>query len=294
MLNWGLVAIAVLAGVTKGYSGKKTSNVTAHFYDAVYINVVRFGICALLGGVICLIWSGASSLKTTDGLWVALISGFAQGAFVTTWLLAVRTGAYTMLDAFLTAGILVPTVLCRFLYDEPIRPLQWLGFVILLGAVCMLCSYNNSIKQKLTPKRVGMLVLCSASSGVVDLTQRIMNHSYPEIPAAAYQFYAYLFAMLFLAVLMVLIRPKATKLVSVKKFGWHLVIMAVCLFINSYSKQYAAKGIPAVAMYSVCQGGGLILSAVMAAVFFHEPLKKQSVIGLLLIFAAMQLITFAG
>ena len=294
MLNWGLVAIAVLAGVTKGYSGKKTSGMTEHFHDAVYINAVRFGICSLLGGIICLLQGGASSLKSVDGLWVALISGFAQGAFATTWLLAVRTGAYTMLDAFLTAGILIPTVLCRFLYDEPIRPLQWLGFMILLGAVCILCSYNNSIKQKLTRKGVGLLVACSASSGVVDLAQRVMNHSYPGMAAATYQFYAYLFAMLFLVGLTVLIKPKAAKPVSVKKIGWHLVVMAVCLFINSYSKQYAAKRIPAVAMYSVCQGGGLILSAVMAAVFFHEPLKKRSVIGMLFIFAAMLLITFAG
>ena len=109
-------------------------------------------MCALLGGGICLVQGGVLSLKPTMGLWVALISGLAQAAFSTTWLLAVRTGAYTMLDAFLTAGILIPTVFCRLFYQEPIFPLQWLGFAVLPGAVCLMCSYNNSIKKKLTVK----------------------------------------------------------------------------------------------------------------------------------------------
>lgn len=294
MLSWGLVAIAVLAGVTKGYCGKKTSGLATYFHDAVYVNAVRFGMCALLGCSICLLQDGISTLKPVTGLWVALISGLAQAAFSTTWLLAVRTGAYTMLDAFLTAGILIPTVFCRIFYQEPIFPLQWMGFAVLVGAVCLMCSYNNSIKQKLTVKSVGLLIACSASGGVVDLAQKVMNHSYPEVSAATYQCYTYLFAMAMLAVLTVVIRPKGTKLVSVRKCGWQLGVMAVCLFVNSYSKLFAARKLPAVAMYSVCQGGGLILSALMAAVFFHEPVKKRSGLAMILIFAAMLLITFAG
>ena len=293
MLSWSMVAIAVLAGATKGYCGKKTSGVAEHVHDAVYISAVRFGLCALLGGVIALMQGGLGAFAKVDGIWLALISGLAQAIFTTTWLLAVRTGAYVMLDAFLTAGILIPTLLCRFLFDEAILPLQWLGFAILLCAVFVMCSYNNSIKQKLNLKSIGLLLLCTASSGIMDFTQKALNYQYPQTPVAAFQFYAYVFAMLILSVVVLCAKPAGQKPVSVKKFGWALVIMAICLFINTYCKQLAAAQIPAVAMYSVCQGGGLILSVLMSAVFFHEPVKKRSIIGVILIFVGMLLITFA-
>ena len=294
MLSWSMVALAVLAGATKGYCGKKTSGAAEHVHDAVYISAVRFGLCALLGGIIALVQNGAWVFAEVDGVWLAFVSGLAQAVFTTTWLLAVRTGAYIMLDAFLTAGILIPTLLCRFLFNEAILPLQWLGFAILLCAVLLMCSYNNSIKQKLTLKSVGLLLICTASSGIMDFTQKVLNYQYPQTPVAAFQFYAYVFAMLILAVVVLFAKPAKEKPVSVKKFGWPLVIMAICLFINTYCKQLAAAWIPAVAMYSVCQGGGLILSVLMAAVLFHEPLKKRSVIGVVLIFTGMLLITFAG
>ena len=152
MLSWSMVVLAVLAGATKGYCGKKTSSAAEHVHDAVYISAVRFGLCALLGGIIALIQSGLCVFAKVNGIWLALVSGFAQAMFTTTWLLAVRTGAYVMLDAFLTAGVLIPTLLCRILFHEAILPLQWLGFAILLCAVLVMCSYNNSIKQKLTLK----------------------------------------------------------------------------------------------------------------------------------------------
>ena len=294
MLSWSMVAIAVLAGAAKGYCGKKTSSVAEHVHDAVYISAVRFGLCALLGGLIALMQSGLGAFAKVEGIWLTVIAGLAQAMFTTTWLLAVRTGAYVMLDAFLTAGILIPTLLCRFLFNEAILPLQWLGFAILLCAVLVMCSYNNSIKKKLNLKSIGLLLLCAVSSGIVDFTQKALNYQYPQTPVAAFQFYTYVFAMLILAAVVLFVKPAGQKPVSIKNFGWPLVIMAICLFINTYCKQLAAAKISAVALYSACQGGGLILSVLMSAVCFREPVKKRSIIGIILIFAGMLLITFVG
>ena len=293
-MSWLLLALAAFAGVTKGYCGKKTSAVTAHLHDAVYVGVVRFGMCALLGGVICIVQGGVSVLGRVDGLWVAVVSGVAQAAFATTWLLAVRTGAYVMLDAFLTAGILLPSVLCHVLYDERIKPLQWLGFAVLIGAVCLMCSYSNSIKKrKLTPWTLLLLLACSASCGMVDFLQKVLSHNYPNDSVAAFNFYAYAAAMLASAVVVPFVRPKGAKPVAVGKFAWYLAVMAACLFLNSYFKFLAARHIDAAIMYPVCQGSGLVLSALMAAVMFREPVKKRSIVGLILVFGAMMLITFA-
>lgn len=293
-MSWLLLALAALAGAAKGYCGKKTSGVTEHLHDAVFVGVVRFAVCVLLGGLICVAQGGLSSLNRTEGLWVAALSGVAQAAFATTWLLAVRTGAYVMLDAFLTAGILIPSVLCQVLYDERIKHLQWIGFAVLIGAVCLMCSYNNSIKKnKLTPCALVLLVACSASSAIVDFLQKVLSHNYPGQSAAVFNFYTYLFAALTLAAVFLIFKPKGEQPPAVGRFAGYLGVMAACLFLNSYFKILAARQISAAVMYPVCQGLGLTLSALMAAIFFKEPVKKRSVVGLILVFGAMMLITFA-
>lgn len=292
-MSYLFLAIVLFSGTAKGYCGKKTSNFANHLYDAAYINAIRFAICALISGVLCVAQGGFSALLNFDGLWVAALSGVLQAAFVTTWLLAVRTGAYTMLDAFLTAGILIPSLLSHFAYGEHIKPVQWIGFVLLILAVIIMCSYNNSIKKKITFGALMLLIACSASSGVENFTQKILKYAYPEVLPSTYSFYSYLFAMLSLAVVFLIVKPKNEKPCSVKNFGIYLIIMAVCLFLNTYFKTLAAQGLDASIMYPICQGGALVLSSAMAAIMFKEPIKKRSVLGIIMIFTALMIITFA-
>ena len=293
MNGWLWVALAMATGLTKGYCGKKTSGKATHAHDAVYITTVRFGICALIGAAVCAVGEGFGSLLNPEGLWIALLAGISQAVFAATWLIAVRTGAYTMLDAFLAAGVLVLSLLCHLLYGEPILPLQWAGFAVLIGAVCILCSYNNRIKGKLTVRSLGLLLVCTTAGGVLDFTRKMLNYHCPQASPAVFNFYTYLFAFVAVGIAFLVMKPKGQKPLAVRSFGGYLTVMAVCLFLNAYFKTLAAGELPAAVMYPVCQGGGLLLSGIMAAVCFREPLKKRSVLGLLLVFISLMMITFA-
>jgi len=72
--------------------------------------------------------------------------------------------------------------------------------------------------------------------------------------------------------------------------GASILIMSVCLFINSYFKALANNYLSPAQVYPIYQAGGLIFSAVMAAVFFKEKITPRCVIGLLLAFAAILLL----
>lgn len=293
-MNYLFLAIVISSGLAKGYCGKKTSGFAEHFYDAAYISTIRLIICAAAGSVLCIAEGGLNSFVSLGetGFYIAMLSGAAQAGFVTTWLLAVRNGAYTMLDAFLTLGILIPTVLCDVFFDEKIKLTQWAGFALLIVAVSIMCSYNNQIKAKITPKSLILLIVCGVFSGISDFSQKLLVRTNPEASVAAYNFYAYIFAALILAAVFVLIKPKGEKACSVKKFGIYIIIMAVCLFLNSYFKTLAGRGLTAFQIYPVCQGLGMILSAIMAAVCFKEPIKTRSIIGMTLTFVSLMIILF--
>ena len=66
--------------------------------------------------------------------------------------------------------------------------------------------------------------------------------------------------------------------------------MSVCLFMNSFFKTKAATYLTSAQLYPLNQGCGLMLSSVMAALFFKEKLTAKCVIGLITAFAGLLII----
>ena len=69
-----------------------------------------------------------------------------------------------------------------------------------------------------------------------------------------------------------------------------ILIMSVCLFINSYFKAMANDYLTPTQVYPIYQAGGLIFSALMAAFFFKEKITLRCAIGLVLAFIAILLL----
>ena len=63
MLGYLFLALALLAGVVKGYCGKKTSGYTNRFHEAVLANVIRMILCAVIGLVLIVITEGLGILN---------------------------------------------------------------------------------------------------------------------------------------------------------------------------------------------------------------------------------------
>jgi drug/metabolite transporter (DMT)-like permease len=52
------------------------------------------------------------------------------------------------MDVFLLAGTLIPMLLSSTFFHESIKLHQWGGFLLLLIAVIIMCSYSSSVKEK--------------------------------------------------------------------------------------------------------------------------------------------------
>ena len=145
------LCIALISGAIKGFCGKKTSSLTSTFYHSVLANLIRMSFCIIIGfAVVCSEGNFNLLLPDADVLLIALISGISTAVFVVSWLVSVRQNTYMLMDVFLMLGVLVPLTLGQLLFNEAVRPVQWLGLGILFAATLIMCSYNNSIKTKLT------------------------------------------------------------------------------------------------------------------------------------------------
>ena len=287
------LSIALFAGVTKGYCGKKTSSYTTGFRDAILANTLRMLICIVIGFVLILPQGGISMLKPTkDLILISALSGISTSVFVVTWLVSVRKSAFMMVDIFLIFGTLIPIILSNVMYGEKIRLTQYIGIGILFIAVILMCSYNNALKGKITLPAFLLLILCGTASGFADFSQKLLIKTLGNGSVSAFNFYTYVFATVTLIIAFFLARNdgKATDIKNLGKMSIYILIMAICLFVNSYFKTLAASSLSSVILYPLNQGMSLVLSSAMAAIVFKERLTLKAIIGIFTAFAGLLII----
>jgi drug/metabolite transporter (DMT)-like permease len=284
------LCIALIAGTTKGFCGKKVSTSIHGTRGALAANLLRMLLCTIIG--IAIIFLSGDLNKAAPSLTLILIgglSGLSTAVFVVTWLLLVRKSAYMLLDVFLMLGVLVPLIGCQVLYGESIDLKQLFGILLLLVATGFMCGYNNQIKTKLTPAGIGLLILCGLANGITDFSQKIFVKTLPDTPPTVLNLYTYLFAALALVIVYGLMKKESLTddRRQTVKAALYITVMAISLFLHTYGKTAAAQHLDAVLLYPLLQGAALILSTAMATVFFKERLHARCIIALLITFLGL-------
>ena len=297
-MGYLFLSLAVLAGATKGFCGKKISGVAKTLADASLVNFLRMFFCIIIGAAMML-FAGDVPFSSFNGTAVAIaaLSGVTTAVFVISWLISVRSGAYVMLDVFLMLGVGVTVSACRIFLGEEIRLNQIIGFVILVVAAYIMCSYDISLNGKMSLGKIALLVLCGVANGLTDFSQKLFVYKVENVSAAEFNFYTYIFAAITLLAAFIVLKIRSRKAGEKDddkmKLGKAIIIvgiMAVCLFLNSYFKTLAAQRLDSALLYPLNQGSALILSLLMAAVFFKEKITARCIVGVCMAFGALLII----
>ena len=298
-MGYLFLSLALAAGITKGYCGKRTGGAIAHSSDSMVMNSLRMGLCVIIGFLLILA-QGELSLLSGDiaVMWISLLSGVATATFVVAWLLSVRSGAYMMVEVFLLIGVIVPITLCRVFLNEPITLRQIIAIGILVVAVYIMCTYNASVKGKLKPGAIAVLLLCGLGNGFADFSQKLFVKVRPTASIAVFNLYTYLFAGAVLLIACIVFRRADRKrgaelrapLAVIKPIWVYVLIMAICLFAHSFFKTRAAGYLDAVQLYPLSQGASVLLSLLMSSLLFGEKINLRCIIGVVLSFAALLMI----
>lgn len=289
-MGYFFLVIALFTGATKGYCGKKTSQHTSGFGLSVFANVIRTLLCIVIGFIVILLEGSVHFIiPGANLLLITTLSGISTAIFLVLWLILVRKSAYMLMDIFLMIGVLIPLVLSTRFFNESIRLSQWGGILILLIATIIMCSYNNSIKAKITLPTFLLLMACGIANGITDFSQKLFVKTLPNIPVSIFNFYTYIFAAITLIITYLLLKPKDSKQTKrvVKSIWGYIFIMAICLFLNSYFKTLAAATLNAIILYPFNQASSLVLSTIMAAVIFKEKFTAKVALGIITAFIGL-------
>ncbi len=296
MLGYLLAALSVLAGVTKAYASKKSSIYISNVSENTFSNVLRMAFCSVIGLAMLLI-QGASLSIDGGTFAISLLSGVSNAVFIITWLAATQRGAYMLLNIFYLLGVLVPLLLCRVLYDEPIRLIQWAGLAVLLLAVWIICSYNKTLGGKLTGANLTILIVCALTGGLADFSQKMFLYHDPNGVNSVFQFYTFLISTVVLVCIYVFTKWKgkagegkvsfAGERVLFPKIISYVSVMAVCMFACNWLKTAAGEHLTSAQLYPFLQGTNLILLSIMSAVCFGEKITVRSLVGIGLAFVSL-------
>ncbi len=295
-MGYLFLSLAVFSGAAKGYCGKRISGRVDGFKDAMLTNFIRMLFCIIIASVITLLSRGVSGFSISGkSLAIAFLSGASTAFFVISWLISVKNGAYVMLDVFLMLGVIVASVLCKIFLFENIKVNQYIGFGILILASYIMCSYNISLKGKFTLKSFGLLAFCGIANGLTSFSQKLFVYTDKLADSGVFNLYTYIFSSAVLLVSYFICKREEKsdfiKDINLVKSIWFVVlIMSVCLFMNSYFMVLAAKVLPSAVLFPLSQGSTLIISALMANFLFKEKANAKSIIGMIMAFGALLII----
>ena len=286
------LAISLLAGSTKGFMGKRVSTVVSGYRQSVFVNLIRMVICILISAGVLLteVWGRGLTIDVPAVLYGAL-AGVMISVFTVTWLLSVRHGAFMLISVAQMFGVVVTVICSAVVFRENITFLQFAAMGVLMIAVVIMGSYSRSIKGKLSVSAVVLLVVCGLSSGLYDFSQKLFTH-YSAASVSTLNLLTYFISSVVLCGVFFLAKEKGCTVENglFRKTFVSVLIMSVCLFLNSYFKALTTMYLPATQIYPMYQAGGLIISALMSAVFFKERITLRCVVGMILAFVAILLL----
>ena len=282
--------ISLITGATKGLFGKKVSTLVTGTRGAAATNLLRMALCTLIS--ILLLVTGIEKVSLVpDGpaIFIGIAAGVTLSAFTITWLLAVQKGAFVLISVAQMFGVVVTLICSTLVFGTQPTLLQYLGIALLMAAVLVMGSYSKKLKGSLTAIAIVLLILCGVSSGLYDFTLKLFT-TYSASSKSMLNLLTYLVSALILGGMVLLPQKGETVAIPWKKIVLPILLMSVCLFLNSYFKAFSTQYLPDAALYPIYQAGGLILSTLIGAVFFQERVTVRCVIGLVLAFAAILLL----
>lgn len=296
------LSLALLCGLIKAYCGKRSSHTASTTYDAVCINTLRMLLCILIGLILVLFDGAFAGVTLTPKLLlISLLCGASTAGFVVSWLLAVHSLSYMLVEVFIMGGVLFPLLFSALCYGEAVGAWQAVGILLLLFAVyCMCSNKRGEPSARLSPKGFLLLFACAAFSGFSDFSQKLYVNECVGATVSFFNLCTYVFAALTLAAALFFFRraeKRNGELPTVKSIVLpilpYIVIMAICLFLNSYFKTLSASYLDAVILYPLSQGMSVALALLMSAVLFKEKVNAKMLFGVALAVFSMILINLA-
>ena len=295
MMGFLFLLIAAMLNMTKSYCSKRISGRVDGFSTTVDMTLVRNALCAVIGAAILSIMGGDCFSLPPEGWLICLVSGVAVGANYIVWVLSLKSGVYLFASSANSASFILAAFCGMLFFDEKLTLLKGISILLILAAMLFMGKYQSQAQGRAKPMHLFLLFLVFLTAGVSSVTQKWFTRTLPDATPHTFTFYSLLIsAILLLAVTICIPQKKRLKerRESIGGLFWWIALMAACFYGVTYFQTMAAARLEAIVMYPVYNGTLLIAGSLMAWLCFGEKPNRNSIIGILFVFAAVVLSRF--
>lgn len=279
----------VIQAIFSKLSSKETENIV----QTVKYTAYQYTVSALLGLVLLL--TDISGIKIDlPTIAIALLSGISLFFSTFFTIYGMKSGTVSLVSMFSTAGLLVPIIAGAFMFKQPVSLVQWVGIVLFFLSAWLLIKSSENTYNGFNFKTFLLLIGAMLSNGLTMLAQQMYTHYVPGGNISLFSFLSFGAVTIF-GVPAALSMGRSEKNTDLdKNLSKTLYIcgfaLAVAVFvINQFATSLTAL-LPPVFLFTFINGGGTIISTLVAAVMYKEKLSLYSILGVIIGLSSMIII----
>lgn len=275
----------LLARVVQAIFSKRSSNEVRSLTLTVKYTTYQYTISSVLG--LILLMFGAQGFQinyVTVG--IVLLSGISLFFSSFCSLYGMKSGTVSLVSMFGTAGLIVPIIAGVFMFHQPISMMQGFGTGLFFVSAWLLIKNSKITYSNFSMKTVLLLAGAMLANGFTMLAQQMYTYYVPNGNISFFSFASFVVvAVLGVPVIAIVGKTEKTA-VENTKFSKSLLICGIALagavfVINQFVTSLTTL-LPPVILFTFVNGGGTIISTLVAAVMYREKLSFFSILGVIL------------
>ena len=296
MKDYIFLIIILLLRVPQNFSSKKTSGLVTNSQSYFLYGTYSYTLAGLIAFVM-LLFDGMSGFSL-PAVGISALSAVSLAVSLFCSIEALKSGVMVLAAMASSAGLLLPCIAGIFMFNEPMKPMQFIGIALLIFSGWLLIGYSKEQTGSFTPRTLLLLIGSMLSNGSVMLAQKMFSKYLPDTSVSIFSFLTFglIGIGMFIGLVPSLLSQSGrAKIAAVPKpvFLYGTISSIILLAINQLAT-LAGRNVPSAIMFPINDGGATIITAITAAIFFKEKLTVRSVCGLILGIGSLIVINLFG
>lgn len=291
------IGIILVFRVVQAVFNKRSSIEIKNVPMLIAYNSYKNAISAFLGLFLILIAHNGFKVNALTVL-ISILSGislFLSGFFS---IYAMKSGTVSLTSMFGTAGMLIPIIAGAVFWGQKISYLQIVGLIIFFISAYLLIGVSKSTYKNFSYKTVLLLIGSLVFNGCTMLSQQLFTRYVPKGDVSVFSFLSFgIIAILSAIVYSALGIKGKGKNESIKLSKIALlcgVALAISVFIINQLATLSTALVSPIVLFAFINGGGTIISTVVAAIIYKEKITKRAIVGVALGVIALIMIKAFG
>lgn len=296
MKDYIFLIIILLLRVPQNFSSKKTSGLVTNSQSYFLYGTYSYTLAGLIAFVM-LLFDGMSGFSL-PAVGISALGAVSLAVSLFCSIEALKSGVMVLAAMAGSAGLLLPCIAGIFMFNEPMKPMQFIGIALLIFSGWLLIGYSKEQTGSFTPRTLLLLIGSMLSNGLVMLAQKMFSKYLPDTSVSIFSFLTFglIGIGMFIGLVPSLLSQSGrAKIAAVPKpvFLYGTISSIILLAINQLAT-LAGRNVPSAIMFPINDGGATIITAITAAIFFKEKLTVRSVCGLILGIGSLIVINLFG